>query len=171
MNTIKACILLLLMAVGTMPASAYATDVLECEAGAQMVYATEGNMPGAGIHFKTHYLDSWRTGVSGNYFFKKDGVSCYDFNIEENYIFNVGEKIQLYPLVGGSAIIWHADDVNTSGWNFGKSDKTHYELGISVGGGIDYLMGERWLLNAEVKYQFIKKANQVLIGVGIGYRF
>ena len=171
MKTLKISILAWLMAVGTLTASAYATDVLEWEIGAQMVYATKGDMPGAGIHFKTHYLDALRTTFSGNYFFKKDGVSCYDFNLEENYIFNVGEKIQLYPLVGGRAVIWKADDVSTNGWEFGTSDKTHYEIGFNLGGGIDYLMGERWLLNAEVKYQFIKNANQVLIGVGIGYRF
>lgn len=146
-------------------------DAAEWTVGAQLVYGTGIDMPGVGIHFKTQYLDSWRTGVSGNYYFKKDGVSCYDVNLEGNYIFDMSDKVRLYPLVGGRLAFWHADDVNVGGWHFDKSDKTHYEIGFNVGGGIDYLMGEHWLVNAEVKYQYIKNASQVQFGVGMGYRF
>lgn len=146
-------------------------DVVEWTVGTQLVYGTRGNMPGAGIHFKTHYLDDWRTAASANYYFKKNGVSSYDVNLEMNYIISVGEKIQLYPLLGGRVAMWNADDVNSASWLFDRSDKTHYEIGLNAGGGIDYLLGEHWLLNAEVKYQYIKKANQVLLSVGVGYRF
>ena len=168
-------ILILLLTITALTSRAYIShnlgDAAEWTIGTQIVCGTEAKMPGVGIHFKTQYLDSWRTGVSGNYYFKKDGVSCYDVNLEGNYIFDLSDKVRLYPLAGGRIAFWHTDDVNVSGWDFERDDKTHYEIGINVGGGIDYLMGDHWLLNAEVKYQFIKNANQVLLGIGIGYRF
>ncbi|MBQ6080071.1 MAG: outer membrane beta-barrel protein [Muribaculaceae bacterium] len=167
----KRFILAAIVAICSVTASAFVADVLEWTVGTQLVYGTEGNMPGAGLHFKTHYLDSWRTALSGNYYFEKNGVSCFDVNLECNYLFNVGEKIQLYPLVGGCAAIWRQSDTDVDGWRFESGDKTHYEIGLNVGGGIDYLLGEHWLINAEVKYRFMKNADQVLFGVGVGFRF
>jgi outer membrane protein X len=167
----KKTLLILSLLVSSMTSKAFVWDVMEWTVGAQMVYGTEGNMPGAGLHFKTHYLEDWRTVLSGNYYFKKNGLSCYDVNIEGNYIFNIGEKIQLYPLLGGRVAIWHVDDVNVDVWHFDNSDNSHYEIGLNAGGGIDYLLGEHWLVNAEVKYQYIKDADQVLFSVGLGYRF
>ena len=157
--------LIVTLAISSLTASAFVGDVVERMAGVQFVYGTEADMPGVGIHFKTQYLESWRTVVSGNYYFKKNGVSCYDVNLEGNYIFFVGEKIQLYPLVGGRAAIWHTDAVNSSG------DNTQYKIGFNAGGGIDYLLGEHWGLNAEVKYQIISHASQVVFGIGASYRF
>ena len=171
----RAIILILVLAIGTLTSSAQFShdlgDPAEWTIGAQIVYGTEVKMPGVGIHFKTQYLDSWRTGVSGNYYFKKDGVNCYDVNLEGNYIFDLSDNVRLYPLAGGRIAFWHADDVNVSGWSFERDDKTHYEIGCNLGGGIDYLVGEHWLLNAEIKYQIIKNADQVQLLIGAGYRF
>ena len=169
----KKTILILLLAAISMRAKAYSHlgDVMEWTIGTQIVYGTEGKMPGVGLHFKTHYLDDWRTAASANYYFKKNGVSCYDVSLEGNYIINVGEKMQLYPLLGGRVAIWRTDDYNSTGWHFGHDDKNHYEIGFNAGGGIDYLIGEHWLLNAEVKYQYIKEADQAQFSVGLGYRF
>ena len=171
----RTIILILVLAIGTLTSNAQFShdlgDAAEWTIGAQIVYGTEAKMPGVGIHFKTQYLDSWRTGVSGNYYLKKDGVNCYDINLEGNYIFDLSDKVRLYPLAGGRIAFWHADDVNASGWSFERDDKTHYEIGFNVGGGIDYLMGDHWGVNAEVKYQYLKNANQVQLLIGAGYRF
>ena len=146
-------------------------DAAEWTIGTQVVYGTSGNSPGVGIHFKTQYLDSWRTGVSGNYYFKKDGVTCYDVCLEGNYIFDLSDKVRLYPLAGGRLAFWHLDDLNASRWRFGRDDRTHYEIGLNVGGGIDYLLSDHWGVNAEVKYQIISHASQVVFGIGASYRF
>ena len=146
-------------------------DAAEWTIGFQTVFGTRDNRLGVGINFKTQYLDSWRSGVSGNYYFKKDGVNCYDVNLEGNYIFDLSDKVRLYPLAGGRLAFWHADDVNASGWGFDRDDKTHYEIGFNLGGGIDYLLGDHWGMNAEVKYQYLKNASQMQFVVGVGYRF
>lgn len=165
----------LLLAIGTLTASAQIGhslgDAAEWTIGAQVVYGSKGSLPGVGIHLKTQYLDSWRTGVSGNYYFKKDGVTTYDINLEGNYIFDVSDKVRLYPLAGGRLALWHADNVDAGAWRFERDDKTHYEIGFNVGGGIDYLVGDHLTLNGEVKYEYLKNADWVLFAVGVGYRF
>ncbi len=169
-------ILLLSLVAGALACNAQVVshnlgDAAEWTVGPQTVYGTSGNGPGVGLHFKTQYLDSWRTGVSGNYYFKKDGVCSYDVVLEGNYIFDLSDKVRLYPLAGGRLVFWHADDVNASGWNFDRSDNSHYEIGINAGGGIDYLLNDHWCLNAEVKYQYLKNGSQVQFGLALGYRF
>lgn len=146
-------------------------DAAEWTIGSQTVYGTKDNRLGVGIHFKTQYLDSWRTGVSGNYYFKKDGISCYDVNLEGNYIFDLSDKVRLYPLAGGRVAFWHADDVEADAWRFERDDKAHYQIGINLGGGIDYLLGDHWVVNAELKYQYLKGGSQALFVVSVGYRF
>lgn len=146
-------------------------DAAEWTIGTQAVYGTRDKRPGVGIHFKTQYLDSWRSTVSGNYYFKKDGVSCYDVNLEGNYIFDMSDKVRLYPLAGGRLAFWHADNLEVSGWHYDRDDKTHYEIGFNLGRGIDYLLSDHWGLNAEVKYQYLKNASQVMFVASVGYRF
>ena len=94
-------------------------------------------------------------------------------NLEANYLFELGEKVRVYPLAGVVLGIWHADgiDVSVGGYDFSFESQTDSKFGANLGGGIDYLLGEHWGLNAEVKYQYIKKASQVLFLVGVGYRF
>jgi len=170
----RTVVAILTLAMSVMSSSAVVHDLgdaAEWTIGTQVVYGTSGNLPGVGIHFKTQYLDSWRSGLSGNYYFKKDGVACYDVCLEGNYIFDLSDKVRLYPLAGGRLVFWHLDDENASGWHFDRDDKTHYEIGINLGGGIDYLLGDHWGVNAEVKYQYIKDNSQVQFGVGLGYRF
>ncbi len=116
---------------------------------------------------------AWRSAVSGNYYFKKNGVSCFDLNAEQHYLFELGDKIRLYPLAGIRAAFWKVDDINA---NVGdvhiKVDgDSEMKIGFNVGGGIDYLIGDHLMLNGEIKYEYLKNADWVLFCVGVGYRF
>ena len=168
-------ILILTLAISVLPSLAQIGhnlgDAAEWTIGIQAVYGTRDNRPGVGIQFKTQYLASWRSTVSGNYYFKKGGVCCYDVNLEGNYIFDLSDKVRLYPLAGGRLAFWHADDVEIGGWHFDHDDKTHHEIGFNLGGGIDYLLDDHWGVNAEVKYQYLKNASQLLFVAGVGFRF
>ena len=42
---------------------------------------------------------------------------------------------------------------------------------FNVGGGFEYLVSDHFGLNAEVKYQIISHASQVVFGIGASYRF
>jgi len=172
----RALTILLAVATGLLATNAQVVshnlgDAAEWTVGIQAVYGTQVKRPGVGIHLKTHYLDSWRSSVSGNYYFKKDGVNCYDVCLEGNYIFDLSDKVRLYPIAGGRLAFWHTDDVNGKGWPWGGDDKTHYQIGFNLGGGIDYLLGNHWVVNGEVKYQYLREADQVQLAVALGYRF
>ena len=166
----KKVLLIMLMAVTSMMASA---DVGEWSLGGQFVFGTEGSMPGVGLKFQSNYSHAWRSAVSGNYYFKKNGVSCFDLNAEQHYLFELGDKIRLYPLAGIRAAFWKVDDIsaNVGDVHIKVDGDSELKLGFNVGGGIDYLIGDHLMLNGEVKYEYLKNADWVLFSIGVGYRF
>ena len=145
----------------------------EWAVGGQIVYGSKAETAGLGPHVKYCLTDAFRASLSGNYYFKHSGVSAFDVNLEANYLFNVGEKVRLYPLAGVVLGIWHADGVNVSygGMDFGVDGQTDSKVGANVGGGFEYLLSDHLSLNAEVKYQIISHASQVVFGIGASYRF
>jgi len=163
---------LLLMAMATAMLTAGAESG-EWAVGGQVVYGTKAETAGIGLHVKNCLTDAFRLGLSSNYYFKHAGVNAFDVNLEGNYLFELGEKVRLYPLAGVVLGIWHADGVNVSygGMNFGVDGKTETKFGANLGGGIDFLVSDHLGLNAEVKYQIISHASQVVFGIGASYRF
>lgn len=166
----KKILMLVVMAATMMMASA---ESGEWNVGGQVVYGTKAETAGIGLHVKNCLTDAFRANLSSNYYFKHSGVTAFDVNLEGNYLFNLGEKARVYPLAGVVLGIWHADGVNVSygGMDFGVDGQTDSKFGCNLGGGIDYLVSERLGLNAEVKYQIISHASQVVFGVGASYRF
>ena len=129
--------------------------------GGQVVYGSKAETAGVGPHVKYCLTDAFRANLSGNYYFKHSGVNAFDVNLEANY------------LAGVCLGIWHADGVNISygGMNLGVDGQTESKVGANVGGGFEYLLGDHLSLNAEVKYQIISHASQVVFGIGASYRF
>ena len=141
--------------------------------GGQVVYGSKAETAGIGLHLKKNLTDAFRANLSSNYYFKHAGVSAFDVNLEANYLFNLGEKVRVYPLAGAVLGIWHADgiDVSYGGMDFGVDGQTDSKFGCNLGGGIDYLVSDHFGLNAEVKYQIISHASQVVVGIGASSRF
>ena len=166
----KKILLLFVMATAMLMANA---ESGEWAVGGQLVYGTKAETLGIGLHAKNCLTDAIRASLSSNYYFKHDGVSAFDVNLEGNYLFNVGEKVRLYPLAGVVLGIWHADGmhVNVAGYEVGTDGQTDTKVGANVGGGVDFLLTDHLGLNAEVKYQIISHASQVVFGIGASYRF
>ncbi len=166
----KKIILILVVATAMLMAHAESGD---WAVGGQVVYGTKAETAGIGLHVKNCLTDALRASLSSNYYFKHSGVTAFDVNLEANYLFGVGEKVRVYPLAGVVLGIWHADGVNVSygGMNFGVDGQTNTKFGANLGGGVDYLVSEHLGLNAEVKYQIISHASQVVFGIGASYRF
>lgn len=141
--------------------------------GGQVVYGSKAETAGIGLHLKHCFTDAFRANLSSNYYFKHSGVSAFDVNLEANYLFNLGEKVRVYPLAGVCLGIWHTDGMKASygGVDVSVDSQTDSKFGGNVGAGIDYLLGDHWGLNAEVKYQIISHASQVVFGIGASYRF
>ena len=166
----KKILLLFVMAATMLMANA---ESGEWAVGGQVVYGSKAETAGIGLHLKNSLTDAFRVSLSSNYYFKHEGLSAFNVNLEANYLFNLGEKVRVYPLAGVVLGIWHADgvDVNVAGYEFSSDSQTDSKVGANVGGGIDYLLGDHWGLNAEVKYQIISHASQVVFGIGASYRF
>ena len=145
----------------------------EWAVGGQVVYGTKAETAGIGLHVKHCFTDALRANLSSNYYFKHHGVNAFDVNLEANYLFGLGEKVRVYPLAGVVLGIWHADGVNVSygGMELGVDGQTDTKFGANLGGGIDFLLGEHWGLNAEAKYQIISHASQAVFAIGASYRF
>ena len=166
----KKIVLFFVMATAMLMANA---ESGEWNVGGQVVYGTKAETAGIGLHVKNCLTDALRASLSSNYYFKHSGVTAFDVNLEGNYLFGVGEKVRVYPLAGVVLGIWHADGVNVGygGMNFGVDGQTNTKFGANLGGGVDYLVSEHLGLNAEVKYQIISHASQVVFGIGASYRF
>ena len=166
----KKILLLFVMSAAMLMANA---ESGEWAVGGQVVYGSKAETAGIGLHLKNCLTDAFRASLSSNYYFKHAGVNAFDVNLEANYLFSVGEKVRVYPLAGVVLGIWHADgvDMNVGGTHVGIDGTTDSKFGCNLGGGIDYLMGDHWGLNAEVKYQIISHASQVVFGIGASYRF
>ncbi len=69
-----------------------------------------------------------------------------------------------YPLTGICAAFWKVVDINASvGAVTIKVDgDSEMKIGFNVGGCIDYLIGDYLMLNGEIKYEYLKNADQVL---------
>ena len=164
-------LLLFVMATTMMMANA---ESGEWAFGGQVVYGSKAKTAGIGPHVKYCFTDALRANLSGNYYFKRHGVNAYDVNLEANYLFDLGEKVRLYPLAGVALGIWHADATDVlmfGGPSVHVDGQTDTKVGGNVGGGIDYLISDHFGLNAEVKYQIISHASQVVFGIGASYRF
>ena len=142
----KKILFALLLAVASLSASA---DVGELALGGQATFGTDNKAPGIGLHMKYNFKYHWRAAWSLNYNFKKDATQSVDGNFDFNYLFYVGEKVRIYPTAGLMARIWFSEDRYT----VGKIEYAEHEVdgryGLNGGAGVDYVIGEHLIVNAE----------------------
>ncbi|MBR1620828.1 MAG: porin family protein [Prevotella sp.] len=153
--------------------------------GANVSYGTEIKNIGIGVKGQYGITDAIRGEASLDYFFKNDGMSMWDVNLNVHYLFPITEKIKVYPLAGLTftnwryEIAWDFEDA-FEGWYLdeedyedikGKESYTESEFGINLGGGIQYDITDKLTINAEAKYQIISNYNQLVLGIGVAYKF
>jgi len=146
-------------------------DIGEIAVGGQVAYGTKSKAPGIGLHMKYNFKYHWRAAWSLNYNFKKDATQSVDGNFDFNYLFYVGEKVRIYPTAGLMARIWFSEDRYT----VGKIEYAEHEVdgryGLNGGAGVDYVISEHLIVNAEAKYQYLGDASQVHCSIGVSYVF
>ena len=156
------------------------------QAGTQAVgvglnYGTKsGYSPfGVGVKYQNEFVKNIRGEVAFNYYFPKDigyeKMSFYDINANFHYLFQLAPKFNFYPAVGLS---YESAHVSMESMSYEDDDiqieveggsNTEHKLGVNLGGGIEYYLGNSLKVNAEVKYQTWVK--WVTIGVGLSYVF
>ena len=161
----KKLLLLVCAAVMSLSASAQAGDKA---LGAQLVFGSETNNIGLGVKGQYYFTDQLRGEASVDYFFKNKGVSMWDINANVHYLFDVADKFKVYPLAGLGYTNWsyklEYDNVTLSKGTDGR-------LAVNLGGGAEYELTKDLSVNAELKYQIINNYNQLVLGVGVAYKF
>ena len=161
----KKLLLLVCAAVMSLSASAQAGDKA---LGAQLVFGSETNSFGLGVKGQYYFTDQIRGEGSFDYFFKNKGVSMWDINANVHYLFDVANKVKVYPLAGLGYTNWsyklEYDNVTLAKGTDGR-------LAVNLGGGAEYELTKDLSVNAELKYQIISHYNQLVLGVGVAYKF
>ena len=169
----KKLFLLVCAAVMSLSASAQAGDKA---LGAQLVFGSETNSIGFGVKGQYYFTDQIRGEGSFDYFLKNKGVSMWDINANAHYLFDVADKFKVYPLAGLGYTNWsYTNDVIVIEEN-GNKRTTEYKgsngrLAINLGGGAEYELTKDLSVNAELKYQIVSNYNQLVLGVGVAYKF
>lgn len=161
----KKLLLLVCAAVMSLSASAQAGDKA---LGAQLVFGSETNSLGLGVKGQYYFTDQIRGEASVDYFFKNKGVSMWDVNANVHYLIDVADKFKVYPLAG----------LGYTNWSYKYEfpglpvvEGSDGRLAVNLGGGAEYELTKDLSVNAELKYQIINNYNQLVLGVGVAYKF
>ena len=144
--------------------------------GAQLVFGSKTNSIGLGVKGQYYFTDQIRGEASFDYFFKNQGISMWDINANVHYLFDVANKVKVYPLAGLGYTNWsYTNDVIVKEVN-GKDKVVEHKgsdgrLAVNLGGGAEYELTKDLSVNAELKYQIISNYNQLVLGVGVAYKF
>ena len=161
----KKLLLLVCAAVMSLSASAQAGDKA---LGAQLLFGSKTNNIGLGVKGQYYFTDHIRGEASFDYFFKRKGLSMWDVNANVHYLFDVADKFKVYPLAGLGYTNWSYKYEYAGAPVIEGSDG---RLAINLGGGAEYELTKDLSVNAEAKYQIISNYNQLVLGVGVAFKF
>jgi outer membrane protein X len=130
---------------------------------------------GFGAKFQYNILDPLRLDGSFTYFLPNEfsATSRWDFSINAQWLFPGGEKMNYYPLAG-FGILGTKQSVESDSLfieDLGGNNTSASTFGVNLGGGIDYLISESFLLNLEAKYMLISGGGRIIFSAGAAYRF
>jgi outer membrane protein X len=178
-------------------ATAFAMNVSAQEkgdmaAGLGVVLGTGNDLTNFGIGAKFQYnvTNPLRLEGSFSYFFpKKEGegdfevsTSMWDLSVNAHYLFSMSERLTFYPLAGlGILGVTSSSEINVPGIEVpglgeygGYSDSVSAsasQFGINLGGGEDFKLSEKLVLNGQLKYMIAGNWSRLIISAGLAYRF
>ncbi|HAH77670.1 MAG TPA: porin family protein [Prevotella stercorea] len=145
--------------------------------GLNLNYGTEIESLGLGVKGSYCFTDHIRGEASFNYFFPKDHFTMWEINANAHYLFNIGDKFKVYPLVGLTYVHGHWSNKYSVGGGGNFDDVTVKEsyntgkFGVNLGGGAQYDLTDNLMLNFEVKYSLVSDLDQCVISLGAAYKF
>ncbi len=151
----------------------------ETAVGVNVAYGTEVSNVGIGVKGQYNVIDHIRLEASFDYFFKNDGVSMWDINVNAHYLFPVAcnGKLKVYPLLGLSYSNWvtHWGDIGGAyplASHDDDDDSSHLSrVGVNIGAGLQYDINKHFAINLELKGQCMKDFSQFVVGIGAAYKF
>lgn len=132
-------------------------------AGAGLAYGAE--LEDLGIQVKGLYQinDDWRGAADLIFYFDgEEDINVTEINLNGNYLFGDLESVAPYALAGLN--------IFRVGTSFDGASFSVSEVGLNVGGGVNFPISETLIGSAELKY-VIGDADQLVIGAGVIYSF
>lgn len=146
---------------------------------------------GIGAKFQYNVTTPIRLEADVDYWFKSKGVDVFDVTANVHYLFNIGDKLKVYPLVGiGYAHIGGGFSSDINDFIEDIYDEYDHEYGTNIGGdevevesssaskflfnvgaGAQYDLTSNIAVGLEVKYQYIKDFSRLPISLGVTYKF
>ena len=136
--------------------------------GAQLLFGSKTNNIGLGVKGQYYFTDQIRGEASFDYFLKNKGISMWDINANVHYLFDVANKVKVYPVAGLGYTNW-SYKYEYAGHTIAEGSDGR--IAVNLGGGAEYELTKDLSVNAELKYQIISNYNQLLLGVGVAYKF
>lgn len=127
--------------------------------GAGLSYGLGSDYKNFGIGVKGQYeiLTNFRADAQVDHFFKHEGWSLSDININLQYVFGDG-TLRYYPLAG-IAFVGFSDNA----FGFMKEAK----VGFNVGAGAELPINDKWKIFLDAKYQIISNAARFVPTLGV----
>jgi outer membrane protein X len=129
--------------------------------GGQGNYLTDTELFGASFKLQYNLTKDFRLEGTADNYFKSDGISMWGANANIQYLIPLASKLTLYPVAGLGFTSWSVD---------GAEDDTN-KVSVNLGAGLEVGLTNNLALNFETKYQIIDNYNQVVVGVGLMYKF
>ncbi len=139
---------------------------------------------GIGAKFQYNVTNPIRVEADLDYWFKAKGMDVFDITANVHYLFNVGSKLKVYPLVGigyahlgGGVSGSDFDEDDLQNWLSRSSDydaeggSSASKFLFNVGAGVEYPIANNLSIGAEIKYQYIKDFSRLPISIGVAYKF
>jgi outer membrane protein X len=183
MKSIFKKVAVVIIAVMTMSVAAYAQEKGDMAVGGNLVLGSGDSFTNFGIGAKFQYNVTTPIRLEGSFTYflpKKQGisglaessVSMWDLSVNAHYLFSVADKIKVYPLAGLGILGTSASasvDLGEYGSYGGSASES--EFGFNIGGGIDYNLTDKLILNAELKYKLGSTWDRLLVSAGLAYKF
>lgn len=137
---------------------------------------------GIAAKFQYNLTDAFRSELAVGYDFKDKEIGFFTAAANFHYLFNVGEKFKVYPIVGagyarmdyglwGDLNEWGNELAEELGYDDEEDMPSKNKLLVNAGLGAEYAVSDKLSFGAEVKYQYIKDACRLPISIGFAYKF
>lgn len=162
-------LLLLIVLVTTAFSASAQTDKGEQSLLFQTGYQSNYGRALLGVQYRYTILDNIRIAPDATFFFPKDKITGFDFNVNVHYVYDVDYQLSVYPLAGLNMANNRFSGKTTNGVRTDSRGFTDW--GFNLGGGIGYnLFGGNSFINLEGKYIF-SSSDAFVFSVGYGFRF
>ena len=168
--------LFLTLCVALFSVGAFAQEKGDMAVGGSLNFNTKSSMFGIGARYQYFIIDKLRADGEFAYYFKKDGVSMFTVLASANYLFNVADKINVYPIAGlgfGHSSASSEDySVTYEGqtYNFSSGGASTTDFIGQIGAGAQYDFSDKIAGNFDAKVQF-GSGTAFVLAAGIIYKF